>query len=557
TTMQTLQFQPGGVFEQQQQSQSINKQDQHSVLGLYERTVGSRSAFQFSFHSNFFQNQNQFSSTSSSIFRDTLENASLRAIRDQTSRQSIVGDVSWRIQSGKQLGRIFSIKTGFLTTDYSTDGYLYTINSFFKPDGNALGADTVDQRKHITDHSLKVHGDIGYTQPFFTGSTLSFILGSPVEYDNPLQATFGRGQGKYDEAIDSLTSYIGTRTINSQGMIVLQGKSRHINYTFITTWLDYIYRQRDQQTDSVFHLHYISWVPRFLLNYTPRASFNVKIDYSAATQQPSISQLAPIKNNNDPLHLTLGNPNLRPGTDQKLELGFHWLRSWIVAVNLNFRVSNNSISTKTTTDSLGRQISQPVNVNGGSSAGANFSVNHRLAGIDWSLHTADSYNRTINFLNTDLNRNDLYSISEGIGASRYVERKYSFQFNTNFSWLYSRSSVNISTPLHYWTQSHFGMVSLFFVPHYEIGTNATFTWQQKTNAFSNSSSVLLWNAYVSRNFLRDKLAVKATINNLLDQNAGITRTSISNISTETSTNILGRYWMVSVMYHFDKKFSSK
>jgi hypothetical protein len=92
---------------------------------------------------------------------------------------------------------------------------------------------------------------------------------------------------------------------------------------------------------------------------------------------------------------------------------------------------------------------------------------------------------------------------------------------------------------------------------FEINTNATYTWQEKTSAFAASTSVLLWNSSLSRNFLHNRLAVKAQFNNMLNQNAGISRSNSGNVNTQSSTNILGRYWMLTAIYHFDKKFKQK
>jgi outer membrane receptor for ferrienterochelin and colicin len=157
----------------------------------------------------------------------------------------------------------------------------------------------------------------------------------------------------------------------------------------------------------------------------------------------------------------------------------------------------------------------------------------------------------------DLSRNNLYSTGAGVGATKYALEKYSFQLNTNFTWFYSLSSINASARLHYWTQSHSAMLTILVVPHYEFGVSAFYSWQQRASAFSSNTSVLLWNGSASRKVLHDKLVLRVALNNILDQNTGISRTNSNNTNTQTATNILGRYWMLSVMYHFDKKFKKK
>jgi hypothetical protein len=238
-------------------------------------------------------------------------------------------------------------------------------------------------------------------------------------------------------------------------------------------------------------------------------------------------------------------------------LEFRRFKNWLLDVSLTYNTVNNSISTKTTTDSLGRQISQPVNVDGGHSTYLNLSVNRKVLGFDAGWHFNGSYVRSANYVNADLNRNDAYTGGGGLSLTKFVQNSYSLQVNTNFVYFDQTSSINTSVPVRYWTQNHQGSLTIYLIPGFEINTSAVYTWQEKTSAFAANTSVLLWNAYVSRNFLHDNLVAKFQFNNILDANAGISRTNNGNINTQNSTNILGRYWMLSAIYHFDKKFKKK
>jgi len=248
---------------------------------------------------------------------------------------------------------------------------------------------------------------------------------------------------------------------------------------------------------------------------------------------------------------------LKPGFNQGFRLNFSRFNTWEINLGLTATLVSNGISAKTTTDSLGRQISQPVNVNGGGTGGVNLSVGRKILGFDAGFHALGNYSRTVNYINADLSQNNSYTGGGGINFNKYVADQYNLQLTVNFSYFDQVSSINTAAPVHYWTQSHSGALILWFIPHFEIGTNATYTWQEKTSAFVSNTSVILWNSYVSRNLLHNKLVMKVQFNNILNQNAGVSRTSSANVNIETSTNILGRFWMLSAIYHFDKKFKQK
>lgn len=555
TTTETDQSEPGTQYTQRQRSESYNQQDQYSLRGQFDLAGSTKSAFRADFYSYIFQCHNQFFSSGSSAFNDTTVNSSLRSIRDQSNRRTFGGNASWRTGFGKKFDRIFSISAGFSSINNSTDGYLYSIDNFFGKSGILLQSDTIDQRKVIVNNNLTMNGAVTFVQPIFSGASMGFGYNFGVVNERPEQLSFARQNGKFNQAIDSLTSKLRAQTLTQQTTINIQGQNRHVAYIIGLDLLVFTYHQYDKIGDSAYRSNYGSWIPRLIVRYTPKPTIEASINYSESSLPPSIYQLAPIKNNNDPLHLVVGNPNLRPVTNQNLDLECHWTRSWLVGVSVALGFNNNNISSRTITDSLGRQVTEPLNVNGGEAVGESVFLNHKEFAIDWSAYLSSNYSRSFNYVNATLNRNDVYSEGVGIGATKYVSGKYNFQFSTGVSHVYSHNSINSGGVLSYWTQTHSGIISLFLRHDWELGTNANFSWQEKVASFGSGTSVLLWNAYVSRNMLHDKLVVKAFINDILDRNTGMGRSLAGNVSTQTETNILGRYWMLSVQYHFDKKFN--
>ena len=557
TNTQSFQTQLDSIYGQVQRSQSVNSQDQHWLNTIYDWELGRGSAIRLTFRGSNSQGQNQFGAAGASSFNDTLVNTSRRTIRDKVSRQNIGGDVSWRLRLGNRSDRVISVNFGLTKTDATTDGYLYSVDQYFQPNGALENMDTVDQRKQIASHSLGLVGSLSYMQPLWKGAVLGLSYVLSHNEDNPLQSTFNRGDGKYQELVDSLSSHLKTDVVSQRATLNIQGKSGLLTYTIGNDWLGYRYSQQDLLADSLMRLHYINLAPRVLLNYTINQATSVSFHYNASTQQPTIEQLTPVTNNSDPLHITLGNPDLKPGFNQSFRLDFHRFRTWLINLSLDMTLAANGISTRTTTDSLGRQISQPLNVGGGRSSEADLSLDRKILGFDAGFHAAATYAQTVMYINSVLSRSDAYSGGGGFSLNKYVEDKYSVQFYTNFIYFGQVNSINTAAPLHYWSQNHSGQINIYLLRDFDFGINGTYTWQEKTGTFSASTSVLLLNSYVSRNFLHNKLVIKGQLNNILNANAGISRTNVGNINTQSSTNILGRYWMLSAIYHFDKKFKKK
>jgi len=557
TTTHSIQIQPDSIYGQDQLSRSVNRQDQHSFTGTYEFKPGARSALQVFYSAIQSSGQNQFAATGNSTFNDTLVNSSQRTIRDKVNRLSLMGYALWKTQIGSNPERILSATLEFGKNDVSTDGYLFSQNRFYRPDGSLNSMDTIDQRKQITDHTLAISPNINYAQPLWKGAVMGLSYRYSFTGDDPLQATYDKGEGKYGSMVDSLSSHLKLQVVKQYATISLQGKSQHLNYSIMNAWIDYRYHQRDWLTGATPHLHYLNWSPWVNVTYTVNPTTSLVLNYSSSVTQPSITQLQVVKNNNDPLHITLGNPDLKSSSNQSFSFEYRRIRSWMMNLGLHLGFVSNNISTRTITDSLGRQISQPVNVDGGMSSALSFSLSKKILGFDAGFRATGSYSRAVNYINADLSNNDTYSAGGGLSLNRYLADKYSLQLYSSLNYFDAVSSINTAAPLHYWTQSHAGALTLFLVRNFEMNTNATYTWQQKTSAFAGNTSVLLWNAYVSRNFMNNRLALRIQLNNILDRNAGITRTNTANITTESATNILGRYYLLSAIYHFDRKFGKK
>jgi outer membrane receptor protein involved in Fe transport len=556
TTIQTLQLDPGRVYSQMQLNRSINQKDQHWAVGAYDWAPSKAGAFRFSFHVSNATGQNEFYSAGSSTANDTLVNASQRRIQDKLTQQNFGGEVFWRTAFHLP-GRTFAVSLSINKADNSAEGYLYSVNSFFQSFGALESRDTTDQRKQISNRPLTLSGGLSYTEPLWKGALLGASYGVSVIDDHSLQATFSRGDGKYSEMVDSLSNYLGMQTVTQRGFLNLQGNMRQLIYTLGLDWIAYGYRQRDLLADSALRQHNNTWAPRMMINFTPNAATNFRFLYTATTQPPAPGQLESVKNNTDPLHLTVGNPGLRPAFTQNFHLNIRRLKTWIINLGLDFNLTNNSISSRTIIDTLGRQITQPVNVDGGRMAGINLGLNRTVLGFDAGFRAFGNYSRTVNYVNVDLSRNNTYITGGGISLNRNVPEKYLLQLSTNFTYFHQMSSVNATAPVHYWTQNHSGALTIFLFHICEIKTTAVYNQQQHSNAFEGSAAVFLLNASVSRNFLQHRLVINAQWNNILDRNLGISRSNVNNTITENSSNILGRYCMLSAIYHFDKKFKQK
>jgi len=548
-TQQTL---LDSVYTQAQNSRSVNTNNQQRVNADYDYRPDTIQAFRFSLGGMKATGQNQFISTGSSSFNDTLVNSSQSNIRSVTGNQEFDASVMWRIRARKKKARNFSVTARMSNQSNTSSGNLYVLNNFYKPEGSLLNIDTTDQRKVISSSNRNFNGNLNYTEPLWKNTVLALRYDLNFNQGETQQSTFGRGDGKYQDLVDSLSNHYRNNVVSQAATINIQSSGKPLSYTIGGDIRRYSNLQENVQTDSTLKYQYTTVNPRIDGHYAINKEQGINFNYSANTQQPSITQLQPVQNNNNPLYITLGNPNLRSSFSQNFGLGFNMVKPAFLNIGLNFGYTTNTISTRTYTDSLGRQISQPVNVSGSENGGVYFGFSHKFknSAIDLGGSANLSFGRNVNYVGDILSNNYTYNTGGNISIGKYVADKYSIRLNANVNYSSSISSVNPSLSTHYWTQNHSFELSWFPARGLALNTTGNYSWQEKTSVFTGNNWTFFWNAYVSKNFLQNRLVVKWQINDILGQNAGIGRSISGNTTTQSTSNIIGRYWMISVSYRF-------
>lgn len=557
TTVQTL---PDTLYLQQQQSHSINSQYQQKVDVLYDVGPGDLSAWQLSFGGLNMQGKNRYGSTGSSAFNDTLINTSQGTISSDVMNQNLSGGLSWRMMTRNKRSRVISAAVYFSEKKNTTNGYVYALDNYYQTNGSLLITDTTDQRKQIIGNNDMINATVSCTDSLDRHTLWGMRYEFTANNSQSVQSIYNRGEdGKYQDYIDSLSDNYKDFSTEQKATVFVVNQLAKLKLTLGGDLISDACRQNDLLLNSTFHYDYLSFIPHILVRYALSNVRSLFFNYIGETQQPTFQQLQPVQNVTDPLHISIGNPGLRPEYTNRISLNFRQFTSNTINLWLFLNAGRNDISTRTYTDSLGRQISQPVNVSGARGGSLVFSLDWRLKPLDLEagFNSRGTYTHSVNYVNTDLSRNNIYTGALGLHLSKYVADEYNFRITTQFVYSYSQSSVDPTAAIAYWTQNHTAEIGYFPSSTFELNTSLTYSWRQKASAFDANNETLIWNSYVNKDFWDHKLSLRGSVNNILNQNAGISRTSAINETTQTVTNTIGRYWMLSLAWHFDHHWKRK
>jgi len=226
-----------------------------------------------------------------------------------------------------------------------------------------------------------------------------------------------------------------------------------------------------------------------------------------------------------------------------------------VWTGINYNFTQNAITTKDYVDSLGRRIYQSVNVDGNRSFSAYMGYGFKIKKIGTRLDFNGNINNShyVNIVNNVLNVTKSGNYTFGIYLNKEKEKKYSINFSGNATYTNSTSSIQKDVKTKYWTFDLNPNFDVFLPKKFQIHSDADFSFRQKTNVFDDNTNVILWNAWIGKKFLKnDALLIKASANDILNQNIGFNRTVNSNYISQNTYTTIRRYFLLSVVWNFTK-----
>lgn len=301
----------------------------------------------------------------------------------------------------------------------------------------------------------------------------------------------------------------------------------------------------------------VNLFPKLNFSYNFKPQTRLGFNYNGSTQQPTIQQIQPVPENNDPLNIFIGNPDISPAFNHRFSLWFNdykVLKERGIFANASFNLIDNTITTSNAVDKLGRRVYQSVNTGGTynywSYLGYNIKVAPLKTRIGFNVQTNGS--KFINFVNGD--KNITYNNNYSFGPNAYysIENKVGISLRANYGYNTSVSSIRKDVKTRYWTQVYSTDTYIALPYKFDFNTDINFNIRQATSVFDQNRNVFLWNASLSKRLFKEKCALKFSINDILNQNIGFRRDIQSNFITENTYTTLRRFWMLSFTWNFTK-----
>lgn len=282
---------------------------------------------------------------------------------------------------------------------------------------------------------------------------------------------------------------------------------------------------------------------------------NFDVNYGTSSQLPDLQKMQPVTDNSDPNQLSIGTPSLLPNFNQNMSVNYNFYKG-ISDVHLwsgmYINSTKNDFSNLITYDSIGRSVSQLINVNGNASAslyfGGGFPVFKKFLKIYYQFQSNTS--KQVSYINGKQNITNNLNLSPSLTFEKSAE-KIEARIAGGYNYNVPRSTISSLANQPYYTYDIAVDFTIKLPHHFFISSDAKYTNNGNRTPGYNLN-FLIWNASAGRAFLKkENLILSGHAFDLLNQNISNQRTIGSNQIIDEKTTIIKRYFLVKLTYKFN------
>lgn len=298
------------------------------------------------------------------------------------------------------------------------------------------------------------------------------------------------------------------------------------------------------------------------IEYKKGYANKIELNYQLRAQTPDQADLLDWRDDADPLNVRLGNPwlrNTRYHTTQFYMKKYNSRKRRNTYASLKWNVVESALSQSVRYDaSTGRRTYRPENVSGNWSLDGDFTLTQPFGPkrrFRLTNETTLRYNHNVDLTGEGLSveRSVVRWLAAGETLrGEYRQKSWRVSGRLGVDWLTANSAresfETVSTTN--WTAGVAGQVTLPL--DIELATDVTLYARRGYSDASMNTTDWVWNARLSRSFLRGKpLTVSVEGFDLLHSLDNVTRTLNAQGRTETRRNVLPNYVMLHLSYRFN------
>lgn len=491
------------------------------------------------------------------------------------------GMLLYRQKIGSTAGRTLSMFVRYNISESGMDAINKSTTNTYDSEGDALGANVIDQNYKLDQSAYSVMGKLTYTEPLGKNYFLQGSYRYSWSENNSDKKTydFNEASGIYDKFNNIYSTNFKNTFLNQDiGLEAVKQEEKFTIQLGVTAQpYSTISLQKGTLENTSSGLQTLRDTTVSGWNFAPSARFDYKfsktsflrVRYRGWTNQPSISQLQPVPDNTNPLYIKLGNANLKPEFNQFL-FGMYRMSDpksfFSMHTMMRLMYTKDGIINASWYNNSGVQLSAPINSAEGKYSGFfRFMLNSPIAKSKFSVSSYTDMNVSSGLSYTGVGEADnVYDIMSSLISGRTttlkVSEKLQFTYRNNLfeanlgaraqyqnAWYTEKSQAKPST----WNNQAFASITATLPFGMEIKTNADYNFYfGYIDGYGDSQ--VIWNAEISQMLFKKKASLTLKVYDILNQARNVYRVNTDNYVEDVVNNTLGRYFTLSFIYRFGK-----
>ncbi len=453
-------------------------------------------------------------------------------------------------------GRTLSLNINTNINDSDADNINYILDRIVI--GSTTTQKLTNQLNDNSSQSLNNTSRLVFTEPLSKTLNIEFNFTNGYNFDNSqrLVYSFNDATQQFDIKDNTYSNeFENTTWTNALGFSFNKTEKKY-NWQLGLAVQNTDRENLNVTTGSVFNQNFTNITPQAQFRYNFSNSKRLNIRYNGRTNQPSISQIQPIPDNTNTQTIIKGNPDLKPSFTNTLFINynsFDFATSRVFTIGAFINQSLNAIANDQTliTDlndrDYGKIRNSYTNVDGNFSAVLFSNISQPIIKgnkLNLQIGLNGNYNKSTNITNALENITEDYSATN---SYKLVSNLDKLDLTAGISGTWNHANYTSAATQNYYTVIPSIDVSYLFPGNIRLQSDV-YNYQQTGRGEAFNQNYTIVNAYISRQFFKNKGTFKVSVNDLLNQNTGVIRTTANNTITDSNFNVLKRYYMLSFTY---------
>jgi hypothetical protein len=549
------------LYNENDSSYSTNRN--HRINLRIEYTIDSSNSLIFTPKFSYQQNSQYYGLIGQTLLNSTEQSHTASQQNSYNAGYSISGDILYQHKFPKKF-QTFSIDIGTAISNKHGNGNQNSY-SYYDTTNSTV---PLDQQYLSYNHSYNLNANLALTEPAGTNGM--------IQINYTPSCTWNKSDQETDTLDHTSNRFALLDTILSDKYSNTYFTQRAgVSYRYRNTSLNFSLGANGQEAildgTNVFPYSYAtvrtfySVLPNAMLIYRFKNKSTLRVFYRTSTSAPSISQLQNVINNSNPLLLSTGNPNLDQSYNNALNIRYGFAngpkgQSFFAFASVTNTIGNITNSTiiagqDTLIDHTillhrGSQFTLPVNINGYWSANGLLTYGIAISKIkcNLSLSLGLNYSRSPGLVNNVQTQSSTYVPTGGIILSSNISEKIDFTIGYTGTYNVIQNTIQTNANNNYYTHSANAKFNWLFWKGFVFNTSLQNSYYKGSSQGFNQN-IFLWNLALGYKFLKDKsLDIRASVNDVLNQNSGLSRTVSQTYIEDDRSLVLRRYMLLTVTW---------